>query len=190
MRLYKSICAYVNGFSEQHHSASDISKISWWGRTLAPVDCGSHTAALTMRLLVESELTPAGGIAGAGFDELRWPRLVRPGDQLRVEVEVRPSQSRPDQGLIEERTTALNQNSEVVQVLSAILSYRAVRNSAHWPARAGLSLRRQGALAATARCRSPGTLLFVSRIRPHGPRAEGPGRVRQAGRSRPSRAPP
>jgi acyl dehydratase len=43
---------------------------------------GWHTAALTMRLLVESELKPAGGIVGAGFDEFRWPRPVRPGDEL------------------------------------------------------------------------------------------------------------
>jgi acyl dehydratase len=35
---------------------------------------GWLTAALTMRLLVESELGPAGGIVGAGFDEFRWPR--------------------------------------------------------------------------------------------------------------------
>ena len=48
---------------------------------------GWHTAALTMRLLVESDLKPAGGIVGVGFDELRWPRPVRPGDELRVESE-------------------------------------------------------------------------------------------------------
>jgi acyl dehydratase len=80
---------------------------------------GWHTAALSMRLLVESELKPAGGIVGAGFDELRWPRPVRPGDELRVEseiLEVRPSKSRPDQGLIKVRTTTLNQNGEAVQV--------------------------------------------------------------------------
>jgi len=40
---------------------------------------GWHTAALTMRLLVDSELKPAGGLIGAGFDELRWPKAVRPG---------------------------------------------------------------------------------------------------------------
>jgi acyl dehydratase len=81
---------------------------------------GWHTAAVTMRLLVESDLTPAGGIIGAGFEECRWPRPVRPGDELRVEsevLEVRPSQSRPDQGLMKVRTTTLNQHSEVVQVL-------------------------------------------------------------------------
>ena len=80
---------------------------------------GWHTAAVTMRLLVEGELKPAGGIVGAGFDEFRWPRPVRPGDELRVEsevLEVRPSRSRPDRGLIKVRTTTLNQNGEAVQV--------------------------------------------------------------------------
>jgi acyl dehydratase len=41
-----------------------------------------------MRLLVESELRPAGGIIGLGFEELRWPRPVRPGDELRLQSEV------------------------------------------------------------------------------------------------------
>jgi acyl dehydratase len=85
---------------------------------------GWHTAALTMRLLVESELKPAGGIVGAGSDELRWPRPVRPGDELRVEsevLEVRPSKSRPEHGLIKVRTTTLNQDGEAVQVLVANL---------------------------------------------------------------------
>ena len=80
---------------------------------------GWHTAAVSMRLLVESELKPAGGIIGAGFDELRWPRPVRPDDELRVEsdvLEVRPSQSRPGQGLLKLRMTTLNQNGEAVQV--------------------------------------------------------------------------
>jgi acyl dehydratase len=80
---------------------------------------GWHTAAVTMRLLVGSEIRPAGGIVGAGFDELRWPRPVRPGDELRLEsevLEVRPSKSRPDQGLIKVRTTTLNQRNEPVQV--------------------------------------------------------------------------
>jgi acyl dehydratase len=85
---------------------------------------GWHTAALTMRLLVEGDLRPAGGIVGAGFDEFRWPRPVRPGDELRLESEVldvRPSKSRPNQGVIKVRTTTLNQNSEPVQILIANL---------------------------------------------------------------------
>jgi len=80
---------------------------------------GWHTAALTMRLLVDGEFRPAGGIIGAGFDELRWPRPVRPGDELRVESEVlelRPSKSRPEQGMVKVRTTTYNQDDEAVQV--------------------------------------------------------------------------
>ena len=80
---------------------------------------GWHTAAITMRLLVDSDIKPAGGIVCAGFDEFRWPRPVRPGDELRVEsevLEIRASKSRPDQGLIKVRTTTLNQNDEPVQV--------------------------------------------------------------------------
>jgi acyl dehydratase len=83
------------------------------------VASGWHTAALTMRLLVGSDLRPAGGLIGAGVDELRWPKPVRPGDELRVEseiLEVRPSKSRPEQGLIKLKTTTLNQNGEPVQV--------------------------------------------------------------------------
>ena len=82
---------------------------------------GWHTA---MRLLVDSEIKPAGGIVGAGFDDLRWPQPVRPGDELRLESEVleeRPSRSRPEQGLVKVRTTTLNQNGEAVQILIANL---------------------------------------------------------------------
>ncbi len=85
---------------------------------------GWHTAALTMRLLVDGDLRPAGGIVGAGLDELRWPRPVRPGDELRLESEVldvRPSKSRPSQGLIKVRTTTLNQHDEPVQIQIANL---------------------------------------------------------------------
>ena len=77
-----------------------------------------------MRLLVESEIEPAGGIVGAGFDEFRWPRPVRPGDELHIEsevLEVRASRSRPNQGLIKVRTTTLNQRDEAVQVQIANL---------------------------------------------------------------------
>lgn len=85
---------------------------------------GWHTAAVLMRLLVESELSPAGGIIGAGFDEFKWPRPVRPGDELRCEteiLEVRPSKSKPTQGMIKVRFSAINQNDEPVQVMVGYL---------------------------------------------------------------------
>lgn len=80
---------------------------------------GWHTAALTMRLVVESEFKPAGGVVGASFEELRWPRPVRPGDELRVQTEVleiRPSTSRPELGFAKVKVTTLNQAGETVQL--------------------------------------------------------------------------
>jgi acyl dehydratase len=85
---------------------------------------GWHTAAATMRLLVDSDLKPKGGIVGAGFEEFRWPRPVRPGDELRIEseiLEVRGSKSRADQGVIKVKTTTLNQRDEPVQVTVGVL---------------------------------------------------------------------
>jgi acyl dehydratase len=80
---------------------------------------GWHTAAMTMRLLVDSDFKPVGGIIGAGFQDFRWPRPVRPGDELRVQsevLEVRPSKSRPDQGIVTVRTTTLNQHGQPVLI--------------------------------------------------------------------------
>ncbi|MDD5248376.1 MAG: MaoC family dehydratase [Rhodocyclaceae bacterium] len=79
---------------------------------------GWHTAALTMRLLVEGEFNPAGGIVGASIEEIRWPRPVRPGDELRVEaeiMEVRPSKTKPQQGVAKVSVITLNQDNEAVQ---------------------------------------------------------------------------
>jgi acyl dehydratase len=84
---------------------------------------GWHTAALTMRLLVDGGAPIAGGVVGAG-GEIAWPRPTRPGDVLTVEsevLEVTPSRSRPDRGMVTLRSTTLNQHGEAVQVLTARL---------------------------------------------------------------------
>jgi acyl dehydratase len=85
---------------------------------------GWHTAAMTMRLMVDGEFKPAGGILGVGFDELSWPRAVRPGDELHAKseiLEVRPSKSKPDRGMLKVRTTTFNQNGEPVMVFTGNL---------------------------------------------------------------------
>jgi acyl dehydratase len=84
---------------------------------------GWHTAALTMRLLADGGLPIAGGIIGIG-GELAWPRPVRPGDRLMVEsevVEITPSRTRPDRGLVLVRSETRNQKGEPVQILTAKL---------------------------------------------------------------------
>lgn len=90
---------------------------------------GWHTAALSMRLIVDSEFKPAGGVIGAGLEEFRWPNPVRPGDEIHVECEVldvRPSRSRPTHGLLKARNTTLNQNGEavLVQVVNLMVQRR------------------------------------------------------------------
>lgn len=82
---------------------------------------GWHTAAMSMRLFVQT-LNFAEGAIGLGVDELRWPAPVRPGDTLRVEteiVDVRPSRSKPDCGIIRICNVTTNQRGEVVQTMLA-----------------------------------------------------------------------
>jgi acyl dehydratase len=77
---------------------------------------GWLTAAIVMRLRVES-IQIAGGMIGAGVDEMRWMQAVRPGDSLRTEAEildVRRSSSRPAYGVVKSRTTVFNQRDEMV----------------------------------------------------------------------------
>jgi acyl dehydratase len=93
------------------------------------VASGWHTAALTMRLLVGGELRVVGGLIGLGVEELSWPRPVRPGDVLRVESEVlglRPSNSKPDRGIVRVRNTTLNGEGQpvMVQVVTMVVPRR------------------------------------------------------------------
>ena len=77
---------------------------------------GWLTAAIVMRLRVES-IKVAGGMIGAGVEEMRWTYPVRPGDYLRTQaevLEVRQSAHRPELGVVRSRTTVFNQNDQVV----------------------------------------------------------------------------
>jgi acyl dehydratase len=123
----EKIKAYAAEFDPQpFHLDEDAARASIFGGLVAS---GWHTAALTMRLLVEGELQLVGGLIGMGVEELRWPRPVRPGDILQVESEVldlRPSNSRRDRGIVKMRNTTLNQDGQAVmiQVVNMILPRR------------------------------------------------------------------
>ncbi|GAB2975211.1 MaoC family dehydratase [Amycolatopsis acidiphila] len=78
---------------------------------------GWHTAGLMMRLLTENYLSPVSSLGSPGIDELRWRKPVRPGDELRIRVQVleaRPSKSKPDRGLVRSLIEVRNQDDEVV----------------------------------------------------------------------------
>ena len=117
----KQIKAFAQQFDPQpFHLDEAAAKSTFFGELVAS---GWHTAAITMRLQVESGLPISGGIIGAG-GELNWPRPTRPGDILRVEtevLEVKPSRSHPTRGLITVRSETRNQRDEVVMNLTVKL---------------------------------------------------------------------
>jgi acyl dehydratase len=115
------IKAFARQFDPQpFHLDEEAAKGTMFGGLVAS---GWHTAAVTMRLLVESGLPVAGGLIGIG-GEMSWPRPTRPGDTLSVVseiMEVTPSCARPDRGVMRMRSETRNQRDEVVQILDAKL---------------------------------------------------------------------
>src|SRR3984957_3011338 len=117
----EQIRAFAKQFDPQpFHLDAEAAKSTFFGELVAS---GWHTAAITMRLLVESGLPIDGGLIGAG-GEITWPKPVRAGAVLHVEseiLELRPSRSRPERGLVTVRSETRDQFGEVVQVLVAKL---------------------------------------------------------------------
>lgn len=116
-----AIKAFAAQFDPQpFHLDGEAAKGSLFGGLAAS---GWHTAAITMKLLVEGGAPLAGGVIGAG-GEIAWPRPTRPGDSLRVETEIiaiTPSRSRPERGMVTVRVETLNQRGEVAQLMTAKL---------------------------------------------------------------------
>jgi acyl dehydratase len=84
---------------------------------------GWHTAGLFMRLYADHYLTRVASLASPGIDELRWPAPLRPGDQLRIRVEVagaRLSRSKPDRGLVRTRCQLIAGESTTVMTALAM----------------------------------------------------------------------
>ena len=117
----EEIKTFARQFDPQpFHLDEAAAKSSMFGGLVAS---GWHTAAISMRLQVESGLPIAGGMIGIG-GEMSWPQPTRPGDVLRVVseiMEVTPSRSRPDRGVVRVRSETRNQRDEVVQILDAKL---------------------------------------------------------------------
>lgn len=115
------IIAFAKEFDPQpQHVDEAAARDSLFGELVAS---GWHTGSVTMRLQLETMMGRfPGGALGAQVDTLAWKRPVRPGDELRAQIEVlakRPSGSRRDRGLLTLRTTTLNQRDEAVQEMTA-----------------------------------------------------------------------
>src|SRR5262245_61251220 len=117
----EQIKAFANQFDPQpFHLDAEMAKETLFGGLVAS---GWHTASISMRLLVGSDLRIAGGLIGVNV-EVSWPKPTRPGDILHVEgeiIELTPSRSRPDRGTATIRSETRNQRGEPVQVLVAKL---------------------------------------------------------------------
>ena len=118
-----AIKAFAAQFDTQpQHMDEDAASRTMFGGLAAS---GWHTAALTMRLMLDSAL---GGISGRGLGvrvaDMTWSAPVRPGDDLHVVTEVvdlRPSRSKPDRGLVVVKTITRNQHGQAVQEMTSTL---------------------------------------------------------------------
>lgn len=117
------IIEFAGRFDPQpFHLSDEGAKDSLFGTLAAS---GWHTAAISMRLMVKA-LPLAGGMIG-GSGEVAWPRPTRPGDTLHVEckvLDIVPSRSKPDRGMVTVENRTLNQNGEVVQIFTVKLVVR------------------------------------------------------------------
>ena len=92
---------------------------------------GYHTLALCFRLFIQNGMLAASSMGSPGIDELRWLAPVRPGDTLHTEtevIEVNPSRSKPDRGILRMRYQAINQHGDAV--LSFIVNHYLKRQPA------------------------------------------------------------
>ena len=96
------------------HLEDDAGRDNLFGGLVAS---GLHTAAVAMRLIVDSDLGLSGRGAGVAVEAMRWRVPVRAGDSLRVEgtvTETRPSRSHAERGIVKFQTTVHNQRGEAV----------------------------------------------------------------------------
>ena len=94
------------------HTDPDAAAASMFGELVAS---GWHTAAMTMRLLVDHRLADSGAMGAVGVDELRWPEPVRPGDTLSVRTPVTATEPVDDErGYVDFEVTSTTDAGDVV----------------------------------------------------------------------------
>ena len=118
----EEIVAFARQYDPQvFHTDAEGAKGSLFGQLVAS---GWHTAAVSMSLMVRGEMPLNGGVIGHTVDTLRWPRPVRPGDRLRVVMEVvelGAEPSRTGRGRLKLYCRTLNQEGKAVQEMTANL---------------------------------------------------------------------
>ncbi|MEY3037591.1 MAG: hypothetical protein RL143_158 [Pseudomonadota bacterium] len=121
----ENIVAFAEHYDPQPFHLSDESAQDSFFESLAA--SGWQVGSITMRLIAKS-LPIASGVIGGGVT-LRWLTPTRPGDVLHVEteiLEVIPSKSKPDRGVVKIHAKTINQHGETRQTFdSSLLVFRA-----------------------------------------------------------------
>jgi acyl dehydratase len=87
---------------------------------------GLHTACMHMRLLADGILRDSTCMGSPGAEEVRYLAPVRPGDRLTLRLEVldmRPSKSRPEMGILKFRSHMVNADGTPVMRLTSTLMF-------------------------------------------------------------------
>lgn len=116
------IITFASQFDPQDfHTDAEKAKNMAFGELVAS---GWHTAALTMRMIVEAVPPMEGGMIGRTILSMNWPRPVRPGDTLSYEgeiLEIRPSEKNPKRATLRIRNTTRNQKGETVLEMESVI---------------------------------------------------------------------
>jgi acyl dehydratase len=102
------------------HTDPELARASTYGGLIAS---GWHTVASYMRMLVDQVIGDSHSVGSPGIDNVRWVKPVRPGDTLSgrfIVLDARPSNSRPDWGIVRSRGEMLNQDGETVMHMEAV----------------------------------------------------------------------
>ncbi len=119
----EAIVAFAREYDPQpFHLDAEAAKTSFFGKLIAS---GWHTAALTMKMLTETHMDLAGGMIGAGMEDLKWPTPLAPGDTIHVRVEIldaRASKTRPEIGIVRAHVRTMREDgSAVLEMISNLI---------------------------------------------------------------------
>ena len=118
----EEIIAFASKFDPQEfHLDPEKAKQSVFG---AHVASGWHTAAMTMRMIIDASPKMKGGMIGRTIEKLNWLRAVKAGDKLHFEGEIldlRPSTSDPARGVMRVKNTTFNQDNKRVLEMESIV---------------------------------------------------------------------
>ncbi|CAN5443025.1 MaoC family dehydratase [soil metagenome] len=117
----EEIIAFATQFDPQpFHVDPEAASRSIYGGIIAS---GWHTCSTIMRLIVDGFMRDSSSMGSPGVDEIRWLKPVRGGDTLTVStrvLQVIPSTSKPDRGVVYTVWQASNQRGELVATIKGM----------------------------------------------------------------------